>query len=163
LHDLVTVHRNCLLLCIDDLLPAEIERQGLGDMDTERFAAYREACIAFVDERIETYNPIGIQYTFDRDASRSRIAVELEFELNWYESRQEFTELVTAARSLAKPDMPDEVLRELARELIHRTGAWPDRSIIAAYTAEATLQRLPDYVVACAIEEVVGDHNWADR
>lgn len=155
LHDLMVAHRSRLLSRIDDLLEAEITRRDFGDIDTERRAAYREACVAFIDERIESYNPIGIQYTFQRNASRSRIAAELEFELSWYNSRREFSDLVATARSLAGPTVSDEDLPELAAELIRGSGAWPDRSIIAAYRAEPTLQKLPDYIVACVVEEII--------
>ncbi len=58
---------------IEHLLKQEIAKRSFADFsaghltaDDDKFAAYRDACLAFVDERIETYNPIGIQYTFDR-------------------------------------------------------------------------------------------------
>jgi hypothetical protein len=151
----MVAHRPRLLSRIDDLLEAEFERRGFGDLDAERLAAYREACAAFIDERIESYNPIGIQYTFHRDASRSRTAAELEFELSWYNSRREFADLVATARSLTAPTVSDEELPELAAELIRGSGAWPDRSIIAAYRAEPALQKLPDYIVACVVEGII--------
>ncbi len=153
LHEGMQASRERLLSRIDDLLPAEVARRGFQGMDSCRLEAYREACVAFIDERLETYNPIGIQYTFDRASSRG--AAELEFELNWYNSRPEFADLVAAARSLAGAGVPDEVLPDLAEKLIARAGAYPDRSIIDTYTAEPALQKLPDYLVACVIEEVV--------
>jgi hypothetical protein len=134
-------------------LPAEAAKQGFRDMDSSRRAAYREACIAFIDERLESYNPIGIQYTFDRVSSRE--AAELELQLNWYDSRPEFAALVAVARSLAAEAVSDEVLPDLADELIRRAGAFPDRSILAAYAEEPALQKLPDYLVARVIEEIV--------
>jgi hypothetical protein len=134
-------------------LPAEAAKQGFRDMDSSRRAAYREACIAFIDERLESYNPIGIQYTFDRVSSRE--AAELELQLNWYDSRSEFAELVAVARSLAAEAGSDEVLPDLADELIRRAGAFPDRSILAAYAEEPALQKLPDHLVARVIEEIV--------
>ena len=135
------------------LLAAELERQGHGSMAAEKVEAYREACQAFVAERLETYNPVGIQYTFERRTSR--LAAELEFQLDWYDSRGEYEELVAAARSLAGEGMSDERLREAADALIRQVGAFPDRSIIAGYGEKPTLQKLPDYVVALAIEEVI--------
>jgi hypothetical protein len=138
---------------IDALLPAEIDRQGFEPMDAHSVQAYREACLAFVDERMEMYNPIGIQYTFDRSTSQQ--AADLEFQLNWYDSRREFEDLVAAARTLVVGDVSDEVLRELADRLIRQAGAFPDRSIVTGYTAQPTLQKLPDYIVASAIESVV--------
>jgi hypothetical protein len=34
-------------------------------------------------------------------------------------------------------------------------GAFPDKSIISAYEADPALGKLPDYVVARAIEEII--------
>jgi hypothetical protein len=153
LHERMQAGRERLILQVAELLPAEVARQSFGDMDSSRLDAYREACVAFVDERLESYNPVGIQYTFDRCSSRE--AAELEFELNWYNSRPEFADLVAVARSLAGTGVPDERLADLADDLIRQVGAYPDRSIVEAYTAEPALQKLPDYIVACAIEEVI--------
>ena len=144
---------------VEELLPAEMARQGFADGDDARLDAYRDACVAFLDERQESYNPIGIQYTFGRNAARSRVAAELEFELNWYSSRAEFVDLVALARALAGSDMSDGALRDRASELIGLAGAWPDQSIIVGYRAEPTLQKLPDYIVACVIEEIVCGRN----
>ncbi len=156
LHERVAADRDRLCERIDALLSAEIDRQGFGPMDSHKVQAYREACLAFIDERIEMYNPIGIQYTFDR--STSRLAADLEFQINWYDSRREFKDLVATARALVadvRNEMADEVLCELADRLIGRAGAFPDGSIIAGYSAGPSLQKLPDYIVACAIEQVV--------
>ena len=153
LHERMQEGRELLVSRVDELLAAEVTRQGFGDMDSRRLDAYREACIAFIDERLESYNPIGIQYTFDRVSSRE--AAELEFQLNWFDSRPEFADLVASARSLAGSDVPDEMFHDLADDLIRRVGAYPDRSILEAYTAEPALQKLPDYIVACAIEETI--------
>jgi hypothetical protein len=153
LHERLEARRERLLARIDELLPAEVAKQGFGDMDADRLAAYRDACIAFIDERLETYNPIGIQYTFG--PASSHLAAELEFQLNWYNSRPEFADLVATARTLAGTDPSDEVLPNLADELIARAGAFPDRSILATYAECPALQKLPDFLVACAIEEIV--------
>ncbi|MCX5643625.1 MAG: hypothetical protein NTZ17_02910 [Phycisphaerae bacterium] len=161
LHERMQEDRDRLIARVDELLSAEIMRQGFGNMDASRLDAYREACVAFLDERLETYNPIGIQYTFDGVSSRT--AAELEFQLNWYNSRPEFADLVAAARSRAGAGVPDEMLHELAEDLIRQVGAYPDRSIMEAYTAEPALQKLPDYIVACVIEEVICGHRPAGR
>jgi hypothetical protein len=153
LHERMQEGRDRLVARVDELLPAQIAKQGFGDMDASRLDAYREACVAFIDERLETYNPIGIQYTFDRVSSRT--AAELEFQLNWYNSRPEFAALVAAARSRAGSGVRDEELQELADDLIRQVGAYPDASILEAYAAEPTLQKLPDYIVACVIEEII--------
>ena len=153
LYELMEARRAELLSRMDELLAAEVTRRDFGGMDEDRLAAYREACIAFIDERLESYNPIGIQYTFGSVSSRT--AAELEFQLNWYNSRPEFAELVATARSLAAGAESDEALPGLADELIRRAGAFPDRSIIDAYLPQPTLQKLPDYIVACVLEEII--------
>jgi len=157
LHDRMEACRSELLLRIDALLAEEIETQDFGDMDAEKVAAYHEASKAFVDERLEMYNPIGVQYTFG-DAP-SQLAAELEFQLNWYDSRVEFKDLVAEARSLVAEGAPDDALSSLAKELIRRVGAFPDRSIIAGYRAEPTLQKLADYVVARGIEDIIHENS----
>jgi hypothetical protein len=153
LHERMTTGRDRLIARVGELLPAEVAKQGFGEMDSTRLDAYREACVAFIDERVESYNPIGIQYTFDRTSSRT--AAELEFQLDWYNSRPEFADLVAAARSLAGAGVPDGMLQNLADDLIRQVGAYPDRSIMEAYAVEPALQKLPDYIVACVIEEVI--------
>ncbi len=137
---------------IDKLLAEEVEKQGYEGFDKGKLAAYREACMAFVDERIETYNPTGLQYLFDREVAKG--AFELELQLDWYDSRAEFEALVRQARGKSA-DMTDENVRALAEEVIGQVGAFPDKSIIAGYEAKPGLQRLPDYVVARAIEQIV--------
>jgi len=154
LHERMAAQREELVAGIDALLLAEIARQQLGPLRADQVEAYREACLAFVDERLETYNPIGIQYTFDRAAHSQ--AAALEFQLDWYDRRREFETLVTAAQTLAgAEEAPDERLAELADELIRQVGAFPDASIIAGYLEQPALQRLPDFLVAMVIEQVV--------
>jgi hypothetical protein len=153
LYDRLEARKDILAGRIDEVLSEESALRGFGDFDREKFTAYRDACLAFVDERIELYNPIGIQYVYDR--SRARDAFELELQLNWYDSRAEFEALVEAARGKAESDVTPERLRLLAEELIKAVGAFPDRSIIAAYEAKPGLNKLPDYVVARVIEEAI--------
>ena len=153
LYDRLEARKELLTEKIDGLLNEELALRGFEDFNREKYTAYRDACLAFVDERIELYNPIGIQYVFDR--SRAREAFELELQLNWYDSRAEFEALVEAAQDKAELDVSPERLRQLAEELIEAAGAFPDRSIIAAYEAKPGLNKLPDYVVARVIEDVV--------
>ena len=153
LYDRLEDRKAFLMGRVDKLLAEEIRLRGFGHFDREKFIAYRDACLAFLDERIELYNPIGIQYVFDR--SRARDAFELELQLNWYDSRDEFEALVEAARDKTEPDVTPERLRLLAWELIETVGAFPDRSIITAYEAKPALNKLPDYVVARVIEELI--------
>jgi hypothetical protein len=153
LHEQLEAKKELLLTRIKKLLRGEIAKRRFEDFDEDKYAAYYDACAAFVDERIETYNPIGIQYTFEH--SRRQEAFELELQLDWYDSGAEFEALTEAARAKAEAEMTGERLSELADELIREVGAFPDGSIISAYEARPGLGKLPDYVVARAIEEVI--------
>ena len=153
LYERLEAQKGLLAKRIEELLAEEVALRGFEDFGWDKYAAHRDACMAFVDERIETYNPIGIQYLFD--CSRAKDAFELELQLDWYDSRAEFEALVRAARSKAQADVTEERLRPLAEELIKKVGAFPDRSIIVAYEAKPGLRKLPDYVVARTIEEII--------
>ena len=153
LYERLEAKKGLLAARIDELLAEEIAERGFEEIDEAKYAAYRDACLAFIDERIETYNPIGIQYTFEH--TRAKEAFELELQLNWYDSRAEFEALVEAARSKAEAGLTEERLRPLAEELIEQVGAFPDNSIISAYEAQPGLRKLPDYIVARVIEEII--------
>lgn len=153
LYERLEAKKDLLPARVEKLLREEIAKLGFADFNEEKYAAYEGACLAFVDERMETYNPIGIQYTFDR--IRAQEAIELELQLNWYDSRAEFKDLMEAARAKAETEMVEERMWALADELIKEVGAFPDESIISAYEAEPALGKLPDYVVARAIEEII--------
>lgn len=152
LYELLEAKKDSLAARIEELLTEEIEKRGFENFDQDKYAAYKDASLAFVDERIETYNPIGYQYTFDR--TRALDAFELELQINWYDSRGEFEALVEAARDKAQAGLTDGNLRPLAEELIKQVGAFPDGSIISTYEAQPALNKLPDYIVARVIEEI---------
>ncbi len=137
---------------INELLTEEVAAQGYEGFDDQKYAAYRDACLAFVDERIEAYNPIGLQYLFDREVAKD--AFELELQLDWYDSRAEFEVLVKAARGRAA-DVTEENLEPLAAELVRQVGVFPNKSIIAGYEEKPALRKLPDYIVARAIADII--------
>ena len=153
LHDRLVADKQLMITRIEKLLRNEFAYRDFGSIDQEKFDAYRDACIAFIDERIEMYNPIGIQYTFD--STRRQQAFELELQLNFYDSRAEFKALVETAKSKLQARTAEQELPELAKELIEDLGAFPDKSIITAYKSKPALGKLPDYIVACAIEELI--------
>lgn len=153
LYELLEAKKDVLATRIEQSLAEEVANRGFGNLDESKFAAYRDTCLAFIDERIETYNPIGVQYTFDR--IRASQAYELELQLDWYDSRAEFEALLQAIRERAETQMTEDNITEIVDELINQVGAFPDRSIISAYEAEPALPKLPDYIVARAIEEVI--------
>ena len=152
LYDSLEMRRQLIIDRIDQLLSEEVEIRGYEGFGEKKYAAYREACLAFVDERIETYNPTGLQYLFDPEVAKD--AFELELQLDWFDSRAEFEALVSAARKRAT-ELTNDNVHELASGLIRQVGAFPNRSIIAGYEAAPKLQKLPDYVVARTIEEIV--------
>jgi hypothetical protein len=153
LYEHLEANREILASKIEKLLKYEVANRGFEGFDEGKYAAYRDACLAFVEERLETYNPVGIQYTFDR--IRAEEAAELELQLNWYDSQAEFEALLEIVRTKAEAGMTEERMRALANEIIKEAGAFPDRSIVSAYEAEPALGKLPDYIVARAIEETV--------
>ncbi len=156
LHNKLKAKRHLLVRAVGKLLKEEIAEQGFESAfgeDEDKYTAYRDACVAFIDERIETYNPIGVQYTFER--IRAKEAFELELQLDWYDSRAEFEALTEAVREKAESSMSEQRIWQLAEELIRRVGAFPDKSIISGYEAGPALKKLPDYVVARVIEEII--------
>jgi hypothetical protein len=151
LYELLEQKKNVLANRIRDVLRQEIKAGGFGQFDHEKFEAYWEACLAFIEERIEYYNPIGIQYMYSRENRDD--AAKLEMQLDWYDSRKEYQELVEAANLKADMIVSEDDLQEKAIELIQEVGAFPDNSIIAGYRSKPALKKLPDYVVSLIIEE----------
>jgi len=149
LYNRLETGREFIATKIEKFLRKELAQGKFGRIEPEKLAAYRDACLAFVDERLEAYNPVGIQYTYDKTSRQH--ASQLELQLDWYDSRTEFEALVEAAKAKAKADHPEKE----AEELIKQVGAFPDKSIISGYEAEPKLGKLPDYVVARAIEEFI--------
>jgi len=153
LHERLKAAKQRLPALIEKVLQDEIEHRGFAEFEPDKYAAYYEASLAFVDERLETYNPIGIQYMFEN--VRSKEAYELELQLDWYDSRPELEALKQAIRAKVEKGMDEETLSQTATELIKQVGAFPDESIIAGYEATPAVNKLPDYVVARVIEEII--------
>jgi len=153
LYERLEANKEALVEKIDELLAEEIKKRGFEGFNKDKYEAYRDACLAFIDERIEAFNPIGIQYIFNRSSAKE--VIELELQLNWYDSTNEFRALVETARSKAREDLMDGQLRSLAEEIIIEAGVFPNRSIISAYEAKPGLNKLPDYIVARTLEEVI--------
>ncbi|MHC4625006.1 MAG: hypothetical protein ACYS4W_14010, partial [Planctomycetota bacterium] len=82
-------------------------------------------------------------------------AAKLQFQLDWYDSQAEFHTLVEVARDKSRQPDSEQRLTELAKELMGELGAFPDASIISGYEAGPALGKLPDYIVARAIEEII--------
>jgi hypothetical protein len=153
LYELLAAQRETLTDRVNAVLDEEIRSGGYEDFDDEKFNSYYDACLAFIDERIEMYNPFGIQYLYDRD--RTKEAFKLELQLNWYDSRPEFESLVETAGTLVENLTGRQDFERPVKELMKIAGAFPDRSIISAYHEKPALNKLPDYVVAKVIEEII--------
>ena len=151
LYNILLEHKAIVNSQIEQLLVQEIEK--LEAVSPEKIDAYRDACLAFVDERLEMYNPIGLQYTFDTNARL--FAKELELQLNWFDSTDEFNELLEAITEIEKGGFDEGQLEQLAKQLIEEFGAFPDKSIIESYLRQPSLQKMPDYLVARAIERII--------
>jgi hypothetical protein len=153
LHNLLVENKARLVETAEKLLREELKNRSFGSFNHNKYDAYLDACLAFIAERIEMYNPIGIQYTVDRIPSG--LAQELELQLNFYDSRSEFQQLKDAAADITRQGITDDELPRLATRLIAEHGAFPDKSIIAAYLADPTLNKLPDYITALSIENTI--------
>jgi hypothetical protein len=153
LHDFLIENKDRIGSTINKTIAAELKKLNPAGFNAEKFDAYCEAAVAFIDERIEAYNPVGIQYTFDEPPTA--LARQLELQLNWFDSTEEFEELKQAASELAEADMSDERLKELANRLVQQAGAFPDKTIIAAYETAPVLLHLPDYALAKSVEKII--------
>jgi predicted transcriptional regulator len=150
LFELLELNRLSILAQIEELLAVEASKIPV-NLDKEKLSALKEVSLALLEERIEMYNPIGIQYTFER--LRTEQARQLELQLDWFDSQQEFEELLQAIRNKIETDMEQSRILELADELIRESGAFPDESIIKTYKQKPGINKLPDYIVALAIEK----------
>ncbi|MBN1764947.1 MAG: hypothetical protein JW860_06785 [Sedimentisphaerales bacterium] len=153
LYERLVKNRELCVSRLEELLNEELAKGGYGPLRSDKFAAYLDACEAFIDERLEMYNPIGIQYLYDKGSAED--AFELEMELSWYDSRAEFQSLVEAVRKKLKSPVNDLAIQAYANELILEVGAYPDKSIISGYETSPGLNKLPDYIVARVIEEII--------
>jgi hypothetical protein len=151
LHDLLFNQREVIKDEIDELLRTELAK--LVSVTDEKIAAYMDASIAFLDERLEMYNPVGLQYLYDNQTSE--FARQIELQLDWYDSSIEFQSIFDAVDVLTKSGFEPEQLPQLARQLVKKFGAFPDRSIIEYYLNKPSTRKLPDYILARAIEKII--------
>ncbi len=153
LHERLESARGQITADIEAMLPGMAETFPQAGLDIEKLDAYKEAALDFLEERIETYNPVGIQFLFHQP--RSKEAFQLELQLNWYDSSEEFKQLADTVFRMAHNGVDDDRLGELTDFLINQHGAFPDRSIIRAYESAPALHKLPDYLLARALERAL--------
>lgn len=154
LYEQLSPQRQACLRRMRRWLTQEVQERFRDQINEEKYAAYLEAGLAFFDERLEAYNPIGIQYLFD--SPHRRTALELQNQLDWYDSRREFQELLKLIRQKSETSMTEQRMQELAAQIIKQAGAFPDQSILAGYRESPALEKLPDYILARAIEDILG-------
>jgi len=152
LYELLQANMPAILADLEKRLAEELS-QLPDDIDDEKFTTLKDVSLALLEERIELYNPIGFQYTFDR--LRSRQARQLELQLDWFDSRREFEDLIKAVQTRAQEDMNAEQITQFTEELIKECGVFPDNTIIETYRRAPALNRLPDYIVSSAIEKLM--------
>ncbi len=138
---------------MEQVLSAEIRERGFREITNDKTGAYLEACTAFMDERLEMYNPTGLQYTFEPTTRKA--AFNLEKQLDWYDSEAEFNRLCQSLRHKARLGMTQPDREAAVAEIIQQCGAYPNQSILAEYQACPTPQKLPDYILAVAIEQIL--------
>jgi len=136
---------------IKNLLPAELSH--FGPYSSDNFDAYFDACLAFLDERLEMYNPFGVQYTFDN--LHSAFAKKLELQLSWFDSSREFEDLEGAVDEILALGFDENKLDDYVGRLVLRFGAYPDRSIIDSFRLNPAARKLPDFLLAQSIEQVI--------
>jgi hypothetical protein len=153
LYNILLDRRDSIIGTIKKILPAELSK--FGNFTSEDFDAYFEAALAFLEERIEMYNPLGLQYTFGRPVSD--FARTLELQLSWFDSSQEFETLKKAVREIVQLGFDEQKLNDYADYLISKFGAFPDKSIVEAYNHQSAESRIPDFILALAIEQAI--HN----
>ncbi|MBN2377721.1 MAG: hypothetical protein JXD22_15095 [Sedimentisphaerales bacterium] len=154
LYELLEQKKSRLCQRATELLENIVREQNIFPLaDRDKFQAYHDAVQAFIIERIESYNPIGQQYSFDGITSQE--AFEIDLQLNWYDSRAEFTTLQLLAKKLTSELQSDDQLPQLADKIIAQCGAYPDQSIIKDYQSDPDTQKLPDYIVSLTIEEII--------
>ena len=154
LYERLSVEKEGCIRQMRPLLQSEIAAQQFDIHRPDKFDAYLEACVAFLDERLESYNPIGLQWTFPQTTVSE--AFEMEAIVDWYDSRDEFESLrhqiETKVQACSDEACSEEAIRRLADELIAEHGAYPNHSIIESYRRRPQKNHLPDLVVATVIE-----------
>ena len=151
LHNLLFNQKEVIKDEIDELLRTELSK--LVSVTDEKITAYMEASLAFLDERVEMYNPVGLQYLYDNQTSE--FARQIELQLDWYDSSAEFQSILDAVDAIAKSGYEPEQLPQLAQQLVKKFGAFPDRSIIENYLNKPSTRKLPDYILARSIEKII--------
>ena len=153
LHQILSTNKSALQARVDKIIQLEVRSKGFDLSDREKLCSYQQTSYAFIEERIEMYNPIGIQRAYP--PHQRKAAAEFEFEIDWYNSRAEFQQLLETASEITKPDMNDAEIKKAVSRLIQLFPAYPDGSIITGYKDRPDLLHLPDYAVSKAIEELL--------
>ena len=156
LYELIEPQRELCLVRIEQVVRNEAELHWSEELTGERLKAHVEAANAFLEERLEMYNPIGLQYAYG-SSSQSEV-FSLEAALDWYNSQQEYHSLCKRAMNLlgeTKGRFSDQDISLRANQMILDCGAYPNQSILGQYSRRPQPNHLPDFAVAKCIEELL--------
>ncbi len=145
LYNILLDWESSIISAIDRFLPLEFAKldSTAADGNTEKLTAYRDAAIAFVDERIEMYNPIGLQYTFDNPPAADQFAKQLELQINWFDSTNEFNILLEEITEIETAGFDEEKLPQLANQLIGKFGTFPTKPLSNPTTGSHHFRNFP--------------------
>lgn len=152
LHELLNTYIDLFQASLPTLLRDEISKLGK-KLDSNQYLTIKDECTKFFHVRLESYDPSGYQHTLND--LKSPDYYQLRRQSDWYNDQVEFDHFVDAINDKVKEEMSEEETRQAADELLREVGAFPDNSIISGYESEPKLNRLPDYVVARIIEEMI--------
>ncbi|MFH1731484.1 MAG: hypothetical protein ABIF82_07520 [Planctomycetota bacterium] len=119
-----------------------------------RTRIYRDAAVGFLEERLYECRD-DYWEKFLRPLVENITAAEImevAEQLSWYDmqrEKEEIDERIETCLNIHRS--PEDILEVLVEEF----GAFPNRSIIAAYSAKPKPNYLPEYALAVAIQQVV--------
>ncbi len=155
LHELLVSERNSIEQLIEKETKTEISRRWK-DIDEEDTRVYVDTAISFIDERLYAYGLDHVDRALKAITCGGSLAdlASIERSLSWYDLQQEKEEIDGKIETglnlmLSEEDIVDDLLDEF--------GAFPDRSIIQQYQFKPKKNYLPDYALAIAIQQAIGE------
>ena len=155
LHELLVRERGRVEHLIRQQTRKEIPRRW-DDVSEESIEAYIGVAISFIEERLYAYSLDSLD-RFLKIVSAGLTLEDLgslDDSLTWYNWKQEKVEIDTRIETgLNIMQSPEDIVDDLFDEF----GAFPNRSIINQYPRTPKKNYLPDYVLAIAIQQVIGE------
>ena len=120
----------------------------------EKTEAYQHAAVGFLEERLYEYRDDYWEKFLQplaEDISAAEI-MEVSEQLSWYDMQNEKEEIDKRIGTLLNLHQSP---KDIAEVLIEKFGAFPNGSIIRAYSTKPKPNYLPEYTLAVAIQQVV--------